>query len=124
MITINSKKVLAILSSGFKKAKEAGQKALNKLQEDINYIKESTSAIIVDSKKNIFVLLDKSKQVIYFKEIDLLQKIKHIEENAIIKIDDESYQIVKIEDKKYEYLLKKKDKYKTLYCYKILVSKI
>ena len=124
MIIINSKKVLAILSSGFKKIKEVGQKASNKLQEDINYIKESTSAIIVDSKKNIFVLLDKSKQVIYFKEIDLIQKIKQIEENAIIKIDDESYQIVKIEDKKYEYLLKKKDKYKTLYCYKILVSKI
>jgi hypothetical protein len=61
----------------------------------------------------------------YLKEIDLIQKRKHIEEKYILKDKkDKKYEIIKIEDKKYDYLLKTKKGYKTLSCYKVLLQRI
>ena len=68
-------------------------------------------------------MFDNQNKVIYYKEIDLIQKIKNIQENCLLKDKNNTiYKVDKIDDFKQDYLLKTKKGYKTISCYKIYLK--
>ena len=78
-----------------------------------------------ETNRPIFAIYDEVNNVMYLKEIDIIQKRKHIEEKYILKDKkDKKYEIIKIEENKFDYLLKSKKGYKTISCYKILLKRI
>jgi hypothetical protein len=68
-------------------------------------------------------MFDASKKLIYFKEIDLIQKINNIKEDILLKDKNNIvYKVEKVYDSKQDYLLKTKKGYKTISCYKIYLK--
>lgn len=130
MNNINKEKVLTVIKDSVKKVKDTSKKVYNQLSIDIHFIKESKQFTIIkrnneETSKPIFAMYDEVNNVMYFKEIDLLQKRKNIEEKYILKDKkDIKYEIEKIEDNKCDYLLKTKKGYKTLSCYKVYLKRI
>lgn len=130
MKNINKEKVLTVIKDSVKKVKDTSKKVYNQLSIDIHFIKESKQFTIIkrnneETSKPIFAMYDEVNNVMYFKEIDLLQKRKNIEEKYILKDKkDIKYEIEKIEDNKCDYLLKTKKGYKTLSCYKVYLKRI
>ena len=127
MKTISKENIINTIKDSASKIKEKSEKVFNKTKEDISYIKESEQVTLlrVNEKfsKNIYVLIDSSNKVIYFKEIDLIQKVNIINIDDMIKTkDNRFYKVVKIDNNMYEYLLKNKKNYKTISCYKIYVK--
>ena len=130
MNNIDKDKVLNILKDSVKKVKDTSKKMYNQVSTDIYFIKECNQFNIIkkgdkDSNRPIFAIYDEVNNVMYLKEIDLIQKRKHIEEKYILKDKkDKKYEIIKIEENKFDYLLKSKKGYKTISCYKILLKRI
>lgn len=130
MNNIDKDKVLNILKDSVKKVKDTSKKMYNQVSTDIYFIKECNQFNIIkkgdkDTNRPIFAIYDEVNNVMYLKEIDLIQKRKHIEEKYILKDKkDKKYEIIKIEENKFDYLLKSKKGYKTISCYKILVKRI
>lgn len=130
MNNINKEKVLTVIKDSVKKVKDTSKKVYNQVSIDIHFIKESKQFTIIkrnneETSKPIFAMYDEVNNVMYFKEIDLLQKRKNIEEKYILKDKkDIKYEIEKIEDNKCDYLLKTKKGYKTLSCYKVYLKRI
>ena len=127
MRTISKETIINSIKDGASKLKEKTQKIFNKTKEDISYIKESEQVTLlrVNEKfsKTIYVLLDSSNKVMYFKDIDLVQKASSIKLNDMIKTkDNKFYKVVKIDNNMCEYLLKNKKNYQTISCYKIYVK--
>lgn len=130
MNNIDKDKVLNILKDSVKKVKDTSKKMYNQVSTDIYFIKECNQFNIIkkgdkDTNRPIFAIYDEVNNVMYLKEIDLIQKRKHIEEKYILKDKkDKKYEIIKIEENKFDYLLKSKKGYKTISCYKILLKRI
>lgn len=130
MNNIDKDKVLNILKDSVKKVKDTSNKMYNQVSTDIYFIKECNQFNIIkkgdkDTNRPIFAIYDEVNNVMYLKEIDLIQKRKHIEEKYILKDKkDKKYEIIKIEENKFDYLLKSKKGYKTISCYKILLKRI
>lgn len=130
MNNINKEKVLSVLKDSVRKVKDTSKRLYNQVSTDVYFIKEGKQFNIIkknneESNKVIFAIYDEDSCVMYFKEIDLLQKRKHIEEKYILKDKkDIRYEIEKIEDNKFDYLLKTKKGYKTLSCYKVYLKRI
>lgn len=130
MNNIDKDKVLNILKDSVKKVKDTSKKIYNQVSTDIYFIKECNQFNIIkkgdkETNRPIFAIYDEVNNVMYLKEIDLIQKRKHIEEKNILKDKkDKKYEIIKIEENKFDYLLKSKKGYKTISCYKILLKRI
>lgn len=130
MNNIDKDKVLNILKDSVKKVKDTSKKIYNQVSTDIYFIKECNQFNIIkkgdkDTNRPIFAIYDEVNNVMYLKEIDLIQKRKHIEEKYVLKDKkDKKYEIIKIEENKFDYLLKSKKGYKTISCYKILLKRI
>ena len=129
MRTINKEKIISILKDNFNKLKDKSKKVINDVSIDIRYLKESQQFSIIKTlekekcNKPIFVMFDTQDKVIYYKEIDLIQKIKNIQENCLVKDQNNTvYKIDKIDHDKQDYLLKTKKGYKTISCYKIYLK--
>lgn len=130
MNNIDKDKVLNILKDSVKKVKDTSKKMYNQVSTDIYFIKECNQFNIIkkgdkDTNRPIFAIYDEVNNVMYLKEIDIIQKRKHIEEKYVLKDKkDKKYEIIKIEENKFDYLLKSKKGYKTISCYKILLKRI
>lgn len=129
MRTINKEKIISILKDNFNKLKDKSKKVINDVSIDIRYLKESQQFSIIKTlekekcNKPIFVMFDTQDKVIYYKEIDLIQKIKNIQENCLVKDQNNTvYKIDKIDHDKQDYLLKTKKGYKTISCYKMYLK--
>lgn len=129
MIKINKEKIVNFLKESFNRLKDQTVKIYNDVSTDVRYIKESQQFSIIKTiekekcNKPIFVMFDNQNKVIYYKEIDLIQKIKNIQENCLLKDKNNTiYKVDKIDDFKQDYLLKTKKGYKTISCYKIYLK--
>lgn len=122
-------KIISKVKDSFNKVKETSKQIITQSTIDANYIKESHRFKILKeddkTKRYIFSIFDISSNVMYFKEIDIIQKRKHIEVNDVLKNkSNDKFKVVKIEDKMFDYLLKIKKGYKTISCYKVYLEKI
>ena len=85
MNNINKEKILTIIKDSASKIKNTSKEVINQTNIDITYISESQRfTVIKDINQNlinrsIFAIFDVSNSIIYFKEIELFQKRKHIE---------------------------------------------
>ena len=88
MNNIDKDKVLNILKDSVKKVKDTSKKMYNQVSTDIYFIKECNQFNIIkkgdkETNRPIFAIYDEVNNVMYLKEIDLIQKRKHIEEKNI-----------------------------------------
>ena len=129
MIVINKEKIIGYFKDSASKIKDKSKSVYERLSTDIRYIKESQQFSIIKTSekekcnKPIFVMFDASNKVIYFKEIDLIQKINNIKADILLKDKNNIvYKVEKVDESKQDYLLKTKKGYKTISCYKIYLK--